>query len=1020
MKAGRADADRPPPASAVASRGDLDIGGKIGLDAPATSLVRGHADSKGALQVEAKLTPGSGSGPRVGGICQPPLVSLVVINWNYAAYVGAAIDSIRSQDYPALEAIIVDNGSTDGSRDVIAKHIGDDPRFRVITLETNLGQLGAFLEIFPEIRGEFATIVDADDVLFANFVSSHVQVHLALPFAVAFTSSNVVEMNADGRALSGSFSSFGSSHAPMARGLRPVDATLRLSTISAEDYRQLDRATSTHVKEGGWFWGPGTSNMYRRSVLALAHQKPRDKTYFRAADSYLNQICHVLGASALIDRQLSAYRLHDANYFSERESVYGLKKGRSEITRRHDQHIRELILFLFQRAAYFSEMLPGGRFWRAIDQLALPLRDPTGRLRTDPDTRQLFIDNYATLRDVFGEADLIDSLHKRLHADDARAVVRGANGGRLPARLALNFLRDDARSVLDGLFRRKPVSAAKNPKPAKGKAKAKHRRAAAASEDAPVEFGPVAALSTDPPIFLCGIAYDELLGIAPAFGRAFGSQPAAFLIYPCWTIEDPRYARRIAETARAHALAYPAHELVFMCNTAAEAEHLRRGGLTAHLLNKNFTVSDTIFRPLPDAKIEFDAIYNARLDPRKRHALAARIERVALVSYVSGPETPQAQRDMLAGLLARRRAPTLINPTEDGLPVRLPAKEVNAALNRAAVGLCLSAKEGSNYASVEYMLAGLPVVSTPSRGGREIFFDHEYCTICDPNPAAVREAVKEMQARNIPRDHIRARTLAKIEPERRRFLSLIDDLSERLGGPRRHDKGGWPYGEENALVTWKPYQEHLRDFERGFGPPRDDGHFLDGEMDRLLGGTEAVQMQRPELRAIAEAIRSRRGCSLLIFGCGNDSVFWEAVNRNGTTAFVEDDPAWMENVQAKLKAAAVYLARYDTRLSDWISLLNSPEKLALALPDAVTARRWDVVIVDGPPGYLEHEERFGREAPGRMKSIYMASTLVAPGGCVFVHDCDRVVERQYAVRYLGADRLFVSLKGRALLQGFAF
>lgn len=59
---------------------------------------------------------------------------------------------------------------------------------------------------------------------------------------------------------------------------------------------------------------------------------------------------------------------------------------------------------------------------------------------------------------------------------------------------------------------------------------------------------------------------------------------------------------------------------MFLCNTAAERELLARGGLNAHLLNKNFTVADAIFRPLADTQIEFDALDNARLDPRKRHA----------------------------------------------------------------------------------------------------------------------------------------------------------------------------------------------------------------------------------------------------------------------------------------------------------------------------------------------------------------------------------------------------------------
>ena len=42
--------------------------------------------------------------------------------------------------------------------------------------------------------------------------------------------------------------------------------------------------------------------------------------------------------------------------------------------------------------------------------------------------------------------------------------------------------------------------------------------------------------------------------------------------------------------------------------------------------------------------------------------------------------------------------------------------------------------EGANYASVEYLLAGLSIVSTPSiSGGREVYFDPEFCIVCDPD-----------------------------------------------------------------------------------------------------------------------------------------------------------------------------------------------------------------------------------------------------------------------------------------------
>ena len=59
-------------------------------------------------------------------------------------------------------------------------------------------------------------------------------------------------------------------------------------------------------------------------------------------------------------------------------------------------------------------------------------------------------------------------------------------------------------------------------------------------------------------------------------------------------------------------------------------------GLPAEFLNKNFTVSEQIFRPLDGVEVEFDAIYNARFVPEKRHELAALVPRVAYVTYVDG------------------------------------------------------------------------------------------------------------------------------------------------------------------------------------------------------------------------------------------------------------------------------------------------------------------------------------------------------------------------------------------------
>lgn len=174
-----------------------------------------------------------------------------------------------------------------------------------------------------------------------------------------------------------------------------------------------------------------------------------------------------------------------------------------------------------------------------------------------------------------------------------------------------------------------------------------------------------------------------------------------------------------------------------------------------------------------------------------------------------------------------------------------------------------------------------------------------------------------------------------------------------------------------------------------------------------------VILEVEELRPIVEAIRRRRDGSLLVFGCGHDSVFWEKVNRHGHTAFVEDDPEWAGRARAQLVRAQVHLVRYGTQRRFWRELLDDEDGLAMELPDDVLDRHWDVIIVDAPAG-------FDDTTPGRMKSIYAASRLARPGTRVFVHDCERPVEDAFASKYLGRERMFVETRGRAILRGYSF
>ena len=90
-----------------------------------------------------------------------PTISVVIPNFNYASFVGAAIDSALNLDWPAVEVIVVDDGSTDSSRDVLAGYGG-----RIVTiLQANAGQLVACNKGFAASRGDIVIFLDSDDLL---------------------------------------------------------------------------------------------------------------------------------------------------------------------------------------------------------------------------------------------------------------------------------------------------------------------------------------------------------------------------------------------------------------------------------------------------------------------------------------------------------------------------------------------------------------------------------------------------------------------------------------------------------------------------------------------------------------------------------------------------------------------------------------------------------------------------------------------------------------------------------------
>jgi glycosyltransferase involved in cell wall biosynthesis len=103
-----------------------------------------------------------------------PLASILITNYNYEKFLPRAIDSAFQQTYPNKEIIVVDDGSTDNSRDIITSH-GD----RIVPIfKKNGGRASAMNAGFFASQGEIIFFLDADDIFFPHKVETMVNYFL--------------------------------------------------------------------------------------------------------------------------------------------------------------------------------------------------------------------------------------------------------------------------------------------------------------------------------------------------------------------------------------------------------------------------------------------------------------------------------------------------------------------------------------------------------------------------------------------------------------------------------------------------------------------------------------------------------------------------------------------------------------------------------------------------------------------------------------------------------------------------
>ncbi|MDB9527391.1 glycosyltransferase [Oscillatoria sp. CS-180] len=211
-----------------------------------------------------------------------PLVSIIINNYNYEAFIKEAIDSALAQTYENVEVIVVDDGSTDGSQEIISSY-GD----RIIPIFQENGKQGAaFNNGFSHSRGEIILFLDSDDYLLEQ----------ALEKVVSVWEPSLSKVHYRLQVVDSESQPTGAYYPPRHQQLATGDVWQEL----------LENGAYTGVSTSG--------NAISRH--ALAEVTPIPYKYRLTSDDYLSTLIPSYGAVGAVDEPLGAYRIHTSNQWA--------------------------------------------------------------------------------------------------------------------------------------------------------------------------------------------------------------------------------------------------------------------------------------------------------------------------------------------------------------------------------------------------------------------------------------------------------------------------------------------------------------------------------------------------------------------------------------------------------------------------------------------------------------------------------------------------------------------------------
>ena len=165
--------------------------------------------------------------------------------------------------------------------------------------------------------------------------------------------------------------------------------------------------------------------------------------------------------------------------------------------------------------------------------------------------------------------------------------------------------------------------------------------------------------------------------------------------------------------------------ITILANTIDEDFYYKRYALNSIFCNHNCWLDASIFNIMPIKK-EYDLVINANNYAWKNHYMLAEINKKYKTLFIT---YNTSNND-----LQRYNPACILN--------NIDAYRVVEELNKCKIGLALSSREGSCYASTEYLLCGLPVISTKSDGGRQVWYDEHNSIVVAPCERELYKAIE--------------------------------------------------------------------------------------------------------------------------------------------------------------------------------------------------------------------------------------------------------------------------------------